>query len=145
MEEKLYFAHVVDDMVVEVKETTQEWVNEQEDSEAWIQTYPNVIGGVHYIETKIDGVICLVQDEEQNDVTIKRKNFAGIGNYYDKEKDSFYGNQPYSSWTLNEETYIWEAPLKEPISFEQGYRWYWNEKHKKWAKIKIKEEQYGWK
>jgi hypothetical protein len=34
MEEKLYFAHVVDDMVVEVKETTQEWVNEQEDSEA---------------------------------------------------------------------------------------------------------------
>jgi hypothetical protein len=38
-----------------------------------------------------------VQDEEQNDVTIKRKNFAGIGNYYDKEKDSFYGNQPYSS------------------------------------------------
>jgi hypothetical protein len=32
MEEKLYFAHVVDEMVVSIKETTQEWVYQQEDS-----------------------------------------------------------------------------------------------------------------
>ncbi len=33
-----------------------------------------------------------------------RKNFAGIGYYYDEARDAFIPPKPYESWKLNEET-----------------------------------------
>jgi len=43
-----------------------------------------------------------------------RKNYAGIGMVYDSEKDAFYAPKPFPSWILNEETWIWEAPVDKP-------------------------------
>ncbi len=43
-----------------------------------------------------------------------RKNFASIGFEYDQTKDAFIPPQPYPSWTLNEDTCKWEAPISKP-------------------------------
>jgi hypothetical protein len=43
-----------------------------------------------------------------------RKNYAEIGGRYDEEKDAFIGPQLYPSWTLNEETCLWEPPVPKP-------------------------------
>jgi hypothetical protein len=43
-----------------------------------------------------------------------RGNFAGTGSVYNPEKDVFHLPQPFPSWTLNEETYQWEAPVPMP-------------------------------
>jgi hypothetical protein len=39
-----------------------------------------------------------------------RKNYAGIGFTYDKERDAFIPPKPDNSWILNEETCLWEEP-----------------------------------
>lgn len=43
-----------------------------------------------------------------------RKNPAGIGYKYDKNADAFIEPKPYPSWTFNEETFKWEAPVSKP-------------------------------
>jgi len=57
-------------------------------------------------------------------------NRAEIGYEYSLEKNKFKAHQPYESWTLNEETLIWEAPVQIPEGAEIspfgtviGYRW----------------------
>jgi len=42
-----------------------------------------------------------------------RKNYAGIGFSYDKERDAFIPPKPYESWILNEDTYQWDPPDDE--------------------------------
>lgn len=39
-----------------------------------------------------------------------RKNFAGIGNIYDPDRDAFMSSSPGEGWSLNEETCNWVAP-----------------------------------
>jgi len=51
-----------------------------------------------------------------------RKNFAGKGYTYDSSKDAFIAPKPYASWTLNESTCKWEAPVTFPTD-EKPYRW----------------------
>ena len=58
-----------------------------------------------------------------------RKNFAGIGFRYDDEKDAFVAPQPFPSWTLNEDTCKWEAPVDKPN--DDNY-YLWNEENKNW-------------
>ena len=53
-----------------------------------------------------------------------RKNFAGIGYSYDEARDAFIAPQPYNSWTLNESTCQWEAPVAYPTD---GKDYTWNE------------------
>jgi hypothetical protein len=58
-----------------------------------------------------------------------RKNFAGIGFKYDQARDAFIPPKPFNSWTLNEDTCIWEAPVamptltQEQIDNNNYYRW----------------------
>jgi hypothetical protein len=61
-----------------------------------------------------------------------RKNFAGIGYTYDKNKDVFYSEQPFASWSLNEDTYIWEAPTPMP---EDNKMYKWNEEILDWEEV----------
>jgi len=61
-----------------------------------------------------------------------RKNYAGINHQYDSTRDVFIGVQPYSSWTLNETTCQWEAPVVEP---DDGKRYTWNEDTTNWVEI----------
>jgi len=51
-----------------------------------------------------------------------RKNYAGIGFYYDEERDAFISPKPFSTWVLNEETCCWEPPTEYPQD-GKGYRW----------------------
>ena len=58
-----------------------------------------------------------------------RKNYAGIGFTYDKERDAFIPPQPFPSWTLNEDTCIWECPVAHP---NDGNIYNWNEETQAW-------------
>jgi len=58
-----------------------------------------------------------------------RKNFAGIGFTYDETRDAFISPQPYSSWTLNEDTCRWNAPVTYP---EDNKIYEWNEEITNW-------------
>ena len=58
-----------------------------------------------------------------------RKNFAVKGFTYDQTKDAFIAPKPFNSWTLNETTCQWEAPVALPDT-ENSYNW--NETTKQW-------------
>ena len=88
-------------------------------NEIWKQTSYNTIGGEH----RLGG-------------TPFRKNFAGIGYKYDQTRDAFIPPKPFSSWILNEETCLWEAPVNQPeLTQEQrdNNNYYeWNETNQNW-------------
>ena len=58
-----------------------------------------------------------------------RKNYAGVGYIYDPVRDAFYTEQPYASWTLNEDACYWEPPTPRP----EGMDWYWKEDTTEWV------------
>ena len=76
------------------------------------RTSYNTIGGVH-----------------QNGGTPFRKNYAGVGYTYDPVRDAFYSPQPFESWTLNEESCIWECPVERP----EGEDWWLKEDTTEWV------------
>ena len=88
----------------------------------WIQTSYNTRGGIHYApnSNNADGGVAL------------RKNYAGIGDKYDKERDAFIAPQPFPSWTLNGDTCLWEAPVAYP---NDGKDYEWNEETTSWDEI----------
>lgn len=51
-----------------------------------------------------------------------RKNYAGIGYSYDPTRDAFITPKPFPSWTLNENTCLWESPVPFPTD-GQAYAW----------------------
>jgi len=61
-----------------------------------------------------------------------RKNFAGKGFTYDKIRDAFIPPQPYPSWTLNEDTCLWECPVARP---SDGNEYSWNEETQAWDEV----------
>ena len=83
--------------------------------DVWKQTSYNTKGGVHL-----------------NGGTPFRKNYAGVGFTYDQTRDAFIPPRPFSSWTVNEETCVWEAPVAYP---DDGERYSWNEKTQQWDLI----------
>lgn len=58
-----------------------------------------------------------------------RKNYAGIGNFYDETRDAFIPNKPWTSWVLDEATCRWVAPIPKPNEtdyffwYEEGQEW----------------------
>lgn len=70
----------------------------------WIQTSYNTRGGQHPEGRPL------------------RKNFAGIGYTYDRDRDAFIPPQPFASWVLNEGTCLWDAPVPYPAD-GKVYRW----------------------
>ena len=81
----------------------------------WKQTSYNTKGGVHTLGG-----------------TPFRKNYAGIGYTYDEERDAFITPKPFPSWTLNEDTCYWEAPVAYP---DDGKKYEWNEETTSWDEI----------
>jgi hypothetical protein len=61
-----------------------------------------------------------------------RKNYAGYGYTYDEQRDAFIPPKPYSSWTLNEDTCLWEAPTARPAD-DKAY--IWDETQLNWVEI----------
>jgi hypothetical protein len=87
----------------------------------WIQTSYNTRGGVHY---KPD-----TNEPSADQSKALRKNYAGTGFTYDKIKDAFIPPKPYPSWTLNEETCLWDSPVPYP---NDGEMYTWNEQTQTW-------------
>ena len=89
----------------------------------WIQTSYNTHGGVHYgLDNQPDGGVAL------------RKNFAGVGFTYDASRDAFYAPQPFSSWILDEDSCLWEAPVAYPDA-DSDERYGWDEETTSWQLI----------
>jgi hypothetical protein len=61
-----------------------------------------------------------------------RKNYAAIGDTYDKTRDAFIAPKPFASWTLVEATCQWTAPTAMP---DDGKRYEWNEDTTNWTEI----------
>lgn len=82
------------------------------------QTSYNTRGGVHYQD---DGTPSADQSKAY------RKNYAGLGYTYDAARDAFIEPKPFPSWSLNEQTCIWEAPTPKPQGLytwdEETYQW----------------------
>lgn len=81
----------------------------------WIQTSYNTNAGVH-----------------ANGGTPLRKNYAGVGYTYDASRDAFIPPKPYNSWTLNEDTCLWDAPVSYPAD---GKIYRWDEDTVNWVEI----------
>jgi len=58
-----------------------------------------------------------------------RKNYGGVGDKYDQTRDAFIPKKPFNSWTLNETTCQWEAPVVKP---DDGQQYTWNEQNQTW-------------
>jgi len=61
-----------------------------------------------------------------------RKNYAGKGYAYDTDKDAFIAPKPHASWTLNNTTCKWEAPVSFPTD---GKSYHWDEDTTNWIEI----------
>jgi hypothetical protein len=61
-----------------------------------------------------------------------RKNYAGIGFTYDPTRDAFIPPKPFNSWTLDENTCNWEAPIAYPTD---GKLYSWNEDDQTWDEV----------
>lgn len=118
-----HFAQIKDNVVQQVIVADQEFIDTLPDPQDWIQTSYNTRGGVHYDpETGLpDGKPAL------------RKNYAFVGGLYDPEADAFYGSpQPFPSWVLDKETYLWIAPIPYPTD---GQKYEWDEPTTSWILI----------
>tara|TARA_R100000908_G_scaffold48389_1_gene24086 strand:- start:3664 stop:4146 length:483 start_codon:yes stop_codon:yes gene_type:complete len=81
-----------------------------------------------------------------------RKNAASIGGTYDSTRDAFIDVKPFNSWSLDETTCLWKAPVDEP-SYEKTlynsgaakYLIYWDEDNFRWLATGSSDEQtYIW-
>ena len=61
-----------------------------------------------------------------------RKNYAGIGYTYDASRDAFIPPQPYNSWTLNEDTCLWDSPVAYPTD---DLMYSWDEATTNWKEV----------
>ena len=105
--------HVVSNDVATTEQAGMDFLNNLYNTrDVWKQTSYNTSGGVH----KLGG-------------TSFRKNYAGKGWKYDQTRDAFIEPKPFVSWTLNETTCIWEAPVAKP---DDGQIYIWNEENQTW-------------
>jgi len=104
-----HFAKVVDGKVIEVIVAEQDFIDNLDGT--WIQTSYNTHGNQHPEGRPLRG------------------NYAGIGFTYDDTNDVFYAPQPYPSWSLNNTTWLWEAPTPMPTD---GKLYMWDEETLNW-------------
>ena len=109
-----HYAKVENTLVIQVIVAEAEFFDNFVDSSPgeWIQTSYNTHGGVH-----------------SNGETPLRKNYAGLGFTYDATRDAFIPPKTYPSWTLNEDTCLWESPTPMP---DDDQKYTWNEETTTW-------------
>jgi hypothetical protein len=113
-----HYAKVVDGKVTQVIVAEAEFFNTFVDNSPgqWIQTSYRTHGNQHPEGKPLRG------------------NYAGVGYTYDSVKDAFIPPKPFESWTLNDETCLWEAPVAMPT--DGVYTW--NEATKAWDEVVAK-------
>lgn len=112
-----HFAKVLDGFVTKIIVAEPDFFETFTDTSPgdWIETCPNTMGGIH-----------------NTGGTPLRKNFAGLGFTYDRILDAFIPPKPFASWTLNEETCLWQAPVLSP---NDGKIYKWNETALSWDEM----------
>tara|TARA_B100001094_G_scaffold59835_1_gene55279 strand:+ start:22300 stop:22728 length:429 start_codon:yes stop_codon:yes gene_type:complete len=139
-----HFAKVKSRKVIEVIVAEQDYIDSLpiEKGVKWVQTSYNTSGNIHY---GWEEVTIQEYDEDDNpSSTYKtqqpyadggvplRKNYAGVGYTYDTGRDAFYAPKPFPSWTLNEDTCLWEPPTPMP---DDDLMYEWDESKKEWVEI----------
>ena len=116
-----HFAKVLDGKVIQVIVAEPEFFDTFVDNSPgqWLQTSYNTRGNVHY-----------GPNGEPDGGEALRGNYAGIGYTYDAISDVFYAPQPYPSWMLNEQTWLWEPPVAYP---SDGKAYNWDEQSQSWV------------
>jgi hypothetical protein len=124
-----HYAKVVNGIVERVVVAEEDFFQtfpEKFDGE-WIQTSYNTIGGIHYQPNSS------IPSEDQSKAL--RKNYAGIGYTHDRLRDAFIPPQPHPSWTLNDDTCLWDPPTPKPT----GVLSYWDEGTLSWIIVNIEQ------
>jgi hypothetical protein len=104
--------------VISVEVISNEVITDSEGSEQeqlGIDFLTQLNGGGWYKQTSYNGTL--------------RKNYAGVGFTYDSTRDAFIAPKPAPSWTLDETTCQWEAPVAYPAD---GNEYNWNEDTLAW-------------
>jgi hypothetical protein len=111
-----HYAKVRDGVVVQVIVAEPEFFNTFVDTTPgeWIQTSYNTHGGQHPEGKPL------------------RKNFAGVGFTYDRERDAFIPPRIHASWSLNEDSCLWEPPVAYP---DDGKSYVWDENTATWVEV----------
>ena len=120
-----HYAKIDDNnMVVEVIVAEQDFIDSGivGDPSKWIQTSYNTRGGVHYAPNS---------DDPDGGIAL-RKNYAGIGFYYNSSLDAFIRPKPFPSWHYVESTGDWDSPVPWP---DDGNPYIWDEENGKWAQV----------
>jgi hypothetical protein len=123
-----HFAKVSNGIVTRVIVAEADFFNNFVDDSPgqWIQTSYNTRGGVHYKPN--------TNEPSEDQSKALRKNYAGIGYTYDATRDAFIPPQQFNSWTLNEDTCLWDSPVAYP---EDGKLYKWNEEILNWDEVII--------
>ena len=109
-----HYAKVVNGTVTQVIVAEADFFDTFKDDSPgkWIQTSYNTRFGKHYAPNS----------RTEDGGTPLRKNFAWIGGTYDATRDAFLPPHTYASWTLNEETCVYDPPIEYP-SDGKVYDW----------------------
>jgi len=90
-----------------------------ESEQKGIEFLSDILGlGGNWVQTSYNGSI--------------RGRYAGVGYKYDTTLNCFIAPKPYPSWTLNEQTTEWEAPVSMP---NDGKRYVWREDTLSWVEF----------
>ena len=124
-----HYAKVKDGVVTQVIVAEPEFFDTFVDNEPgeWLKTSYNMRGGVYYDPATNEAAAD--QSVITGDEGRERKNYAGIGFTYDRDRNAFIPPQPYASWTLNDTSCLWEAPVAYP---DDGEMYTWNEETTSW-------------
>ena len=125
-----HFVKVVDGIVTQGIVAEPEFFDTFVDSSPgeWIQTSYNTRGGVHYQPDS--------NTPSADQSKALRKNYAGIGYTYDRERDAFIPPKPYSRWVLDEQTCLWVAPTQYP---DDGKLYRWDDTAGNWVEVPVEE------
>jgi len=110
-----HFAKIENGIVTQVIVAEQDVIDSGIFGTGWLQTSYNTRGGQHPEGRPL------------------RKNYAGVGYTYNTQRDAFIPPQPYPSWTMNEETCLWNSPVPYPTD-NKVYSW--DEPTLSWKEIK---------
>jgi hypothetical protein len=116
-----HFAKIENGLVTQVIVAEEDFINTGAlgDPANFVQTSYNTRGGIHY-----------GADGQPSGREPLHKNYAGIG--YTWDGTGFAAPKPYASWTMNSDTYLWEAPVAMPT---EGGPYSWNEETQSWDAI----------
>ena len=125
-----HFAKVQDGIVTQVIVAEPEFFDTFVDSSPgeWIQTSYNTRGGVHYQPDS--------NTPSADQSKALRKNYAGVGYTYDRERDAFIPPKPFSRWVLDEQKCLWVAPTQYP---EDGKIYRWDDTAGNWVEVPVQE------